>query len=151
MLLRWRLFRYSGGFVPRPGNPWVYTTNSVFLQLNTNCTDVYGYADLVEVNSSNDRTETGVHRISFKGSLNLTTKKFEGTVYVDYDLTCQGSCEGYAPYSFNYPAVWNGQYDQASSNVTGWIDGYGDFKLDLHSDITPEEIYKNVPGLEIWP
>jgi len=143
--------KYTGGFVPRPGNPWVDVTNTILLQFNTNCTDVYGYSDLIQRNSSIDRTETGTSRISFKGTYNPKIGKFEGTVYVDYDLICQGDCgEGYTPYSFDYPAVWNGSLDATNGTVTGWIDGIGDFKLDVRILLHGPD-YKEVPGLDVWP
>jgi len=149
-------WRYSGAFLPRPDNPVTWTTNSILLQFNTNCEDVFGYGELVERwgDPVSGQTEISTAPMSFKGSrrgsLDYSTMQFAGTVYVDYDLTCESACEGYEPYAFDYPATWTGAHEMGSSSVTGWLDGYGDFLLDKAEWIARPS-YQEVPGLEIWP
>ncbi len=138
---------YTGAFLPR-SDAWVRLTNTVTLQFNTNCPDVFGYADLVEQLTGVDNVETSTARISFKGTYNHQTLEFEGTVYVDLDVTCVGECG--EPYSFDYPANWNGTHNTAEGTITGWLDGYGDFKLDT-STVIDGLSYQDVPGLDIWP
>jgi hypothetical protein len=82
------------------------------------------------------------------GERDLDTDAFEGSVYVDYDLTCAGECAGYVPYSYDYPARWTGQWSDFTIN--GWVDGLGDFRCDRASDITRQD-FRQVEGLEIWP
>lgn len=139
--------RYTGAFLPR-SDAWVRLTNTVTLQFNTNCPDVFGYADLVEQLTGVDNVETSTAHISFKGTYNPQTLKFEGTVYVDLDVTCAGECG--EPYSFDYPASWNGTHNTGEGTITGWLDGYGDFKLDTSTAIDGLS-YRDVPGLDIWP
>ena len=139
--------RYTGAFLPR-SDGWVRVTNTVTLQFNTNCEEVFGYADLVEQFTGVDNVETSTARISFKGTYNHQTLEFEGTVYVDLDVTCTGNCGD--PYSFDYPANWNGTHNTGDQTIAGWLDGYGDFKQDQSAVIDGLE-YREVPYLDIWP
>jgi hypothetical protein len=146
-------FRLTGSFLPSPDNPWTPTTNSVLLQYDRACTDVFGYGEYFARldDPSGGRTEVSTARISFKGSRDdLDSARFEGTVYVDYDLTCEGACDGYEPYAFDYPATWWAEIAPQGEMTRGWLDGYGDFLLDERDQIDAGS-YRDVPGLEIWP
>jgi hypothetical protein len=150
-------WRVDGEFLPLADNPWQRTTRTLFLQFNSACDDVYGYGDIVSTLVSSDRTETITQRISFKGGYATGKLTFDGTVYVDMDQTCQGDCEGFPPYSFDYPANWNARLnpggDPYSFTITGWIDGFGDFLLNKPHMLSAAEDkdFRDVPGLEIWP
>jgi hypothetical protein len=69
-------------------------------------------------------------------------------VFVDYDWTCEGACDGFEPYAFDYPAAWWAEIEGAT--IRGWLDGYGDFFLDKGTGIDAPR-YRDVPGLDIWP
>jgi hypothetical protein len=142
-------YKYFGALVTTP-DAWVNTTNNFVIQFNSHCTDVYGYADLVQVQNNTDQTQTGTHRISIMGEYDPTTWAFAGTIRTDYVLTCQGNCEGFEPYAFNYPATWNGFWDPNTEIITGWIDGFGDIKLDTHI-LLEGAAFRDVPYLDVWP
>jgi hypothetical protein len=145
-------FEYTGRFLQSPQN-WAPTTNAILLHYDRACTDVVGYGELVARldDPIGDRTEISVARISFKGSrATLDSATLEGTVYVDYDLTCEGACAGYEPYAFDYPATWRAEIAPQGETMRGWLDGYGDFLLDQRAEIDAGS-FRDVPGLEIWP
>jgi hypothetical protein len=146
-------FKLTGSFLPSPDNPWTPTTNSVLLQYDRACTDVFGYGEYFTrlEDEVSGRTDISTARISFKGSrADLDSARFEGTVYVDYDLTCEGACDGSEPYAFEYPATWWAEIAPRGETTRGWLDGYGDFLLDERDQIDAGS-YRDVPGLEIWP
>jgi hypothetical protein len=143
--------KLEGKFIT-PIEGWERTTNKITIQFNTNCPDVYGYGETLSFQEDFDYTLTATSLISFKGTYDDMSHSFKGTVYVDHDTVCEGNCSADWPYSFDYPAVWNGKgtYMKDSIILTGWLDGYGDFKLDKHTYLE-EDTYKIVPGLDIWP
>ena len=143
-------YKYFGALVSLPGATWINTTNEFVIQFNSHCADVYGYANLVQTSTFGDQTQTGTHRISFMGEYDPTTWSFTGTIRSDYVLTCQGNCEQFQPYSFNYPAAWKANWDPSTEIITGWIDGFGDFKMDTNI-IIEAETFRNVPYLDVWP
>jgi hypothetical protein len=145
-------FRLSGSFLQVPQN-WTPTTNAILLQYDRACTDVVGYGELFARldDPIGGRTDISTARISFKGSReDLDSARFEGTVYVDYDLKCEGDCDGSEPYAFDYPATWWAEIGSEGETTRGWLDGYGDFLLDERVQIDAGS-YREVPGLEIWP
>lgn len=143
--------KLEGQFIT-PIEGWERTTNTIILQYNTNCPDVYGYGEAVLVQEDFDFTLTATSLISFKGTYDDPSHSFEGTVYVDHDTVCQGNCSADWPYSFDYPAAWKGEvtYKVNSISLAGWLDGYGDFKLDQYTYLE-DDTYKIIPGLDIWP
>jgi len=50
----------------------------------------------------------------------------------------------------SFKANWNGTHNTADPTITGWLDGYDDFKLDQVTVIDGIS-YRDIPGLDIWP
>ena len=118
--------RASGAFLAVPQG-WEPVTNSVALEFDTACPDVDGSGERVDIctDSVTGETSTATSLITFEGRYDPQAGTFNGTVWVEYDTTGGGCVE---PYSFDYPATWNGTY--TADAVTGWLDGFGDFRLD---------------------
>ena len=87
---------------------------------------------------------------SLKGLVLSNLPRSQGHAGITLILTCQGNCEQFQPYSFNYPAAWKANWDPSTEIITGWIDGFGDFKMDT-SIIIEAETFRDVPYLDVWP
>ena len=149
-------YYYAGEFLPVDvGDSISRSTDVLYLHFNTKCTDAYAYGVYIFVNDSTAMGEIGYKitstmRISFTGDYDITNRTFLGTAWCIYTPVCDaGDCPAVELEKVEFPANWTAAWD--GSVITGWMDGYGDFRLDISRTLEPKSSYREINGLDMWP